>query len=186
MLKTIEWRDRALCFLDQTLLPLQERYVTTSDYRVVAEAIRVLRLRGAPLIGVSAAYGLCLGALEAVQFHRAGFFRFLDHVDQELRKTRPTAVNLFWALDRMKKIWQGEEALGTSPEMVVERLIVEARTIEEEDILTNERIAQFGAQLLADGDRILTHCNAGALACVRWGTAVGTIHWAFLREGKRI
>jgi len=186
MLRTIEWREGALSFLDQTLLPLEERYVTTSNYRVVAEAIKVLRLRGAPLIGVSAAYGLCLGALEALKCHREEFFRFLAQVDRELRGTRPTAVNLFWALDRMKNIWQAMEAQKVSPEAVVERLITEARVMEEEDIRTNEQIARFGAQLFCDGDRILTHCNAGALACVQWGTALGTIHWAFLREGKRL
>lgn len=186
MIRTIKWENNALCFLDQTLLPLEERYVTTSDYRVVAEAIRRLQVRGAPLIGVAAAYGLCLGALEAAGLDREGFFRFLARVDGELRGTRPTAVNLFWALDRMGKVWRSLEAQEASVDTVVERLIKEAQAMEEEDVCTNERIARFGAQLFADGDRILTHCNAGALACVQWGTALGTIHWAFLKEGKRL
>ncbi|MGQ9473403.1 MAG: S-methyl-5-thioribose-1-phosphate isomerase [Candidatus Caldatribacteriaceae bacterium] len=186
MFKTIEWNDGQLSFLDQTLLPLQEVYITTSDYRVVAEAIRSLRLRGAPLIGVSAAYGLCLGALEGIQVHPKEFISFLEQVDGELRRTRPTAVNLFWALDRMKSVWQKMAAGGKSPKEIVEKLIVEAQSIEREDALMNERIAKFGAQLLADGDRVLTHCNAGALACTQWGTALGVIYWAFLREGKKL
>lgn len=186
MFKTIEWNDGQLSFLDQTLLPLQEVYITTSDYRVIAEAIRSLRLRGAPLIGVSAAYGLCLGALEGMQLHPKEFISFLEQVDRELRKTRPTAVNLFWALDRMKNVWQTMAARDESPEKIAKQLIVEAQAIEREDTLMNERIAQFGAQLLVDGDRVLTHCNAGALACTQWGTALGAIYWAFLREGKRL
>ncbi|MEN3186035.1 MAG: S-methyl-5-thioribose-1-phosphate isomerase [Atribacterota bacterium] len=186
MVRTIQWENNTLCFLDQTLLPLEERYVTTSDYRVVAEAIRKLQVRGAPLIGVAAAYGLCLGALEASCLNREEFFHFLARVDEELRGTRPTAVNLFWALDRLKKLWHSLEGQGASVEVVVEGLIKEAQTMEEEDVSTNQRIAQLGAQLFADGDRVLTHCNAGALACVQWGTALGTIHWAFLKEGKRL
>ncbi len=186
MLKHIEWNGRNLRFLDQTRLPLEEYFIETADYRVVAEAIRKLQLRGAPLIGVSAAYGVCLGAIEALGDSRERFFASLEKVDEELRSTRPTAVNLFWALDRMKRIWQTLQARDEAPQKVVEELLEEAHHIAREDEETNEKIARYGAQLFQDGDRILTHCNAGALACSAWGTALGAITWAFVKEGKRV
>ena len=186
MLKTIEWKSDRVNFLDQKLLTLEEKYIETDNYRVVVEAICSLSLRGAPLIGVSAAYGICLGALEAEKERSEQFYDFLEMVDQSLRATRPTAVNLFWALNRMKKVWKETEKQGFSPRNCTERLIQEAQTIHEEDIKTNQQIAQNGSKLIENHDRILTHCNAGALACSAWGTALGVIYWASIHEGKTL
>lgn len=183
MIQSLEWKGRALRFLDQTRLPREEVYIETGDYRDVVEAIKTLRIRGAPLIGVAAAYGFCLGALEGLKSD--DFFSFLHQVDRDLRTTRPTAVNLFWALERMKSIWLPPQGEGDWEE-IVERLIAEARAIERENVSVSERIARCGAGLLQDGDRVLTHCNTGPLACGGWGTALGAIFWAVHREGKRI
>ncbi|WP_438316574.1 S-methyl-5-thioribose-1-phosphate isomerase [Candidatus Caldatribacterium sp. SIUC1] len=183
MLQALEWKGRMLRFLDQTRLPREEVYIETEDYRDVVEAIKALRIRGAPLIGVAAAYGVCLGAFEALKSD--DFFAFLREVDADLRATRPTAVNLFWALDRMQRIWLPGES-EEDWEDIVERLVEEAKTIDRENALLSERIARFGAGLLADGDRVLTHCNTGPLACGGWGTALGAILWAVQREGKRL
>lgn len=182
-LRALEWKGKSLRFLDQTRLPREEVYVETEDYRDVVEAITCLRIRGAPLIGVAAAYGLCLGAFEGLKSE--DFFSFLEQVDRELRSTRPTAVNLFWALDRMRAVWSQGSALGDWEE-VVDRLVAEARAIDAENAATSERIARFGAALLEDGDRVLTHCNTGPLACGGWGTALGAILWAVHKEGKKL
>ena len=184
MIRPIEWKENTLRYLDQTLLPAQEIFIETKDFREVAEAIRSLRIRGAPLIGIGAAYGLCLGALEGI--NKSNFYSFLEKVDLTLRSTRPTAVNLFWALDRMKKIWQEAQKKGVTPKEACSELIEEAMEIEREDEATNQKIAEFGASLIQDGDVILTHCNAGALACGAWGTALGAIYWARLKEGKKV
>jgi methylthioribose-1-phosphate isomerase len=185
MLKAVEWKGETFRFLDQTLLPLEEVYIETSDYREVEEAIRQLKIRGAPLLGVTAAYGLCLGALEGEKGKVGDFFSFLEKVDVDLRTSRPTAVNISWALDRLKKIWE-QDMEDWSPRQVVNSLIDEAKKIEEEDYKNNENIARYGAQLLQDEDRVLTHCNTGSLACSGWGTALGAISWAVLQEGKKI
>ncbi|MCS7242738.1 S-methyl-5-thioribose-1-phosphate isomerase [Candidatus Caldatribacterium sp.] len=182
-LRALEWKGRSLRFLDQTRLPREEVYVETEDYRDVVEAIKRLRIRGAPLIGVAAAYGLCLGAFEGLKSE--DFFSFLEQVDHELRSTRPTAVNLFWALDRMRIVWSVRN-VSEDWEEVVDRLVAEAKAIDAENALTSERIACFGATLFEDGDRVLTHCNTGPLACGGWGTALGAILWAVHKEGKRI
>jgi len=186
MLKTIEWKNNRIIFLDQKRLPLEEKYVETDDYRVIAEAIRSLRLRGAPLIGVSAAFGVCLGAIEGLRNHPDHYYQFLEKVDQSLRITRPTAVNLFWALNRIKKIWKDAKEQRLVPEICTERLIQEAMLIHEEDSRINQQISQHGAQLIENNDKILTHCNAGALACSAWGTALGVIYWAVAQEGKTV
>lgn len=182
-LQALEWKGRSLRFLDQTRLPREEVYIETEDYRDVVEAIKSLRIRGAPLIGVAAAYGLCLGAFEGLKSE--DFFAFLKRVDRELRATRPTAVNLFWALDRLRAVWTGE-GVSSDWEEVVDRLVAEARAIDTENAAVSERIAHFGATLLADGDRVLTHCNTGPLACGGWGTALGAILWAVHKEGKKL
>ncbi len=186
MFKTIEWKNGQVRFLDQRQLPLKEFFIETNDFRVVAQAISNLGLRGAPLIGVGAAYGMALGAQEGLKIHLDRFYSFLESVDQTLRSTRPTAVNLFWALDRMKKIWKDAEKQGVSPKKCAEELIEEAITIHNEDIETNQNIAKQGASLVEDQDAILTHCNAGALACSAWGTALGVIYWAALQERKKL
>ncbi|MCX6089717.1 MAG: S-methyl-5-thioribose-1-phosphate isomerase [Candidatus Atribacteria bacterium] len=185
-LKTIEWNERTVTFLDQTRLPGEQVYCTTGDFRVVAEGIRSLRLRGAPLIGVSAAYGICLGAMESMEKGKTEFYRNLEAIDALLRSTRPTAVNLFWALDRMKKIWSTCRDRNRTLEEGGQLLIEEAKKIENEDRETNEQIARHGSRIIRDGDRILTHCNAGALACSAWGTALGVIYWAVEKDRKTI
>ena len=186
MFKTIEWKNFQVRFLDQRQLPLEEKFIETNDFRVVADAISNLGLRGAPLIGVGAAYGMALGAQEGLNTHSDQYFSFLENVDQTLRSTRPTAVNLFWALDRMKKIWKNAEKQGVSPSNCTKKLVEEAITIHDEDIETNQNIAKQGSSLIEDQDAILTHCNAGALACSAWGTALGVIYWAALQDGKKL
>jgi methylthioribose-1-phosphate isomerase len=159
----IEWRDGALRILDQTLLPAEIRYVETDDYAVVAAAIRRLAVRGAPLIGIAAGYGLALAARSDLDLTLAA---------DELRATRPTAVNLAWAIDRVLRA--GAVAAGD-----------EAIRIHEEQIAADARIGELGAALIADGATVLTHCNAGSLATGGIGSALGVIktaHW----QGKRV
>jgi methylthioribose-1-phosphate isomerase len=159
----IEWRPEGkVRFLDQTLLPHEEVWIETADYHVIAEAIRRLQVRGAPLIGVAAAYALALAA-------RAG--EPLEAAARELRSTRPTAVNLAWALDRCLHAIDGL----TDSSAITERLAWEAICIHEEDIEANRRIGAYGAELLRDRSTVLTHCNAGSLATGGYGTALGVI-----------
>jgi methylthioribose-1-phosphate isomerase len=159
----IEWLAEGKArFLDQTLLPHEEVWIETADYRIIAEAIRRLQVRGAPLIGVAAAYALALAA-------RAG--EPLEAAAGELRSTRPTAVNLAWALDRCLRTIDGLSDLA----QITERLTLEAISIHEEDIEANRRIGAYGAELLRDQSTVLTHCNAGSLATGGYGTALGVI-----------
>ena len=168
----IEWlAEGKVRFLDQTLLPHEETWIETGDYRVVAEAIRRLQVRGAPLIGIAAAYGLALASAAGEDIQRAA---------DELRATRPTAVNLAWALDRSLRAIDGL----ADPAECRKRLADEAVTIHKEDIAANHRIGDYGAKLLGNDDQsILTHCNAGALATGGYGTALGVIRSA--QEGGR-
>jgi len=172
--RPIEWRpEGTVRYLDQTLLPQQEVWNETADYRVVAEAIRRLEVRGAPLIGIAAAYGLALaarGLFDASRF-REGLAAAADY----LNATRPTAVNLSWALSRCLR---AVDSLA-DPEAVRERLTAEAIAIHEEDIAANLRIGRHGAALLPHGARVLTHCNAGALATGGYGTALGVVRASF-------
>ena len=152
-------------YLDQTGLPQEEAWTETSDYRVIAEAIRRLEVRGAPLIGISAAYALALAAHAGDNIESAAV---------ELRATRPTAVNLAWALDRCLNAVHGLR----NPGEVRERLTTEAIAIHEEDIAANRRMGAHGTALLLEGSRVLTHCNAGALATGGYGTALGVVQSA--------
>jgi methylthioribose-1-phosphate isomerase len=163
----IKWLlEGKVCFLDQTRLPHEEIWLETGDYQVVAEAIRRLQVRGAPLIGVAAAYALALAACAGEP---------LDAAAAELRSTRPTAVNLSWALDRCLRSIDGV----AQPQEIRKRLIREATAIHKEDIAANRRIGEYGAKLLGnDAQSILTHCNAGALATGGYGTALGVIRSA--------
>jgi methylthioribose-1-phosphate isomerase len=153
-------------FLDQALLPNEERWIETDDYRVIAEAIRHLQVRGAPLIGIAGAYGLALATSAGEDIEAAA---------AELRSTRPTAVNLSWALDRCLRAIAGL----TRPDAVRERLAAEAIAVHEEDIEANHRIGELGATLLGSENAVLTHCNAGALATGGYGTALGVIRSAY-------
>ena len=161
-MEAIRWRDNALYLLDQTRLPESEYWKRYTDYREVAKAIRTMVVRGAPAIGIAAAYGYCLAALQG---------RDLKEAKNLLAASRPTAVNLFWALDRMEKT---ADRCGGDPE----QLISEARLIHREDIMMNSNLGRFGAEVVPEGARILTHCNAGALATGGYGTALGVIRAA--------
>ena len=243
---TISWRDNAVVMIDQKALPLAERYVTCADYREVIAAINDLTVRGAPAIGVAAAMGIALGALHLPDSPSEEFRRAFDEICAQFAATRPTARNLFWAIERMKRCFAsvfgptGEmppvstsggrsgkrvprggwplpeacfltdgaasrlftarrlrSAAGKDPETAVaetgsdpwrgirEALIAEAIRIGEEDIAINGRLGQNGRNLISDGTRILTHCNAGALATAGYGTALGVIRAAY-EEGKKI
>ena len=169
----IRWKGTALALLDQTRLPVEEVWDDYTDYRAVAEAIRRLVVRGAPAIGISAAYAVCLAALEHQD--RPGDFRpGLEAALETLAASRPTAVNLFWALDRMRGVL---EAQGWNPQ-AIPALIREAEAIHREDIAMNRKIGKHGASLVPKGARILTHCNAGAIATGGYGTALGVVRAA--------
>ena len=128
---------------------------------------------------------MALGAQEGLNTHSDQYFSFLENVDQTLRSTRPTAVNLFWALDRMKRFGKMQKN-KVYHQVIAQKLVEEAITIHDEDIETNQNIAKQGSSLIEDQDAILTHCNAGALACSAWGTALGVIYWAALQDGKKL
>lgn len=169
----IRWKGTALALLDQTRLPVEEVWDDYTDYRAVAEAIRRLVVRGAPAIGISAAYAVCLAALEHQD--RPGDFRpGLEAALETLAASRPTAVNLFWALDRMRGVL---EAQGWTPQ-AIPALIREAEAIHREDIAMNRKMGKHGASLVPKGARILTHCNAGAIATGGYGTALGVVRSA--------
>ncbi len=177
MIETIQWTDAGVVMIDQTLLPRQEVYVTCTDHLQVADAIRSMVIRGAPAIGVAAAMGIALGMRNAQS--PAEF----DGICEAIRSTRPTAVNLFWAIERMRRVFAESSAL-TLTEMR-ERLIAEAVQIRLEDIAINQCIGKNGAPLIPDGKTVLTHCNAGALATAGYGTALGVIR-AAVASGKKI
>lgn len=182
-MQSITWQGNSLLLLNQTLLPNQVVYIECHDYRRVAEAIRRLEVRGAPAIGAAAAFGMVLGAQELLA-HGQNFFDGLREIAAELRSTRPTAVNLFWAIDRMLSVASrfSHEALVAT---IVDALEKEAVAIAAEDEAVNRKIAGYGASLFCDSPRtvVLTHCNAGALATVAFGTALGIIRQAW-KMGK--
>ncbi len=180
---TMEWTGDELLLIDQRKLPLEEIYNSYKDYRGVAEAIKTMVVRGAPAIGATAGFGYALGIKEVIGKVK-DFDQLLEEmkkVKEVLAKTRPTAVNLFWALDRMEKALKEYGKVEGAPERMEE----EAMKIAEEDIEINKAIGKYGAELVKDGAKILTHCNAGALATVDYGTAVGVIRAAH-EQGKKI
>lgn len=186
MIKTIEWTDEGIRMLDQRLLPSEEKYLMLRSYEEVAEAIKRMVVRGAPAIGVSAAMGLALGAGQSVGTSVADLEDDFDYMCQVMSETRPTAVNLFWAIERMRETFRREKSSTQEPEKIKARLVEEAQNIFREDIEANRALGRFGAELLADGDTVLTHCNAGALATAGdYGTALGVIRGA-IDAGKRI
>lgn len=186
MIKTIEWTDEGIRMLDQRLLPAEEKYLMLRSYEEVAEAIKKMVVRGAPAIGVSAAMGLALGASQSVGTSVADLEDDFDYMCQVMSETRPTAVNLFWAIERMRQTFLREKTSTRALEEVKARLVEEALNIFREDIEANRALGRFGAELLSDGDTVLTHCNAGALATAGdYGTALGVIRGA-IDAGKRI
>jgi methylthioribose-1-phosphate isomerase len=160
-MKTMYWKDNHLFLIDQTQLPDKTVYVECKTYQDVIHAIKTLMVRGAPAIGIAAAFAMVLADLAGEN---------LEKVSEEVKASRPTALNLFWAVDRVLK---------------ADSILDEALKMFDEDILTNQAIGKYGAKVIDDGDTILTHCNAGALACVDYGTALGVIR-AASNEGKRI
>jgi methylthioribose-1-phosphate isomerase len=178
---TIEWREDRVVMIDQRKLPLEEVYVECRTEEEVARAIETMVIRGAPAIGVAAAYGVTLGVMSAGP--TAEVDRQFDRIVERLARTRPTARNLFWALERMKRVHAENRLLPCGALGL--RLLREAQAIEAEDLEMNKKIGSFGKDLIADGDSVLTHCNAGGLATAGYGTAIGIIRAAF-EEGKKI
>jgi len=177
----IAWRSGTLYLLDQTLLPREETWIRCDTTELVADAIYRLAVRGAPAIGVAAAYGLVVGLQEKPG---AELRQRFQEVSDTLRGTRPTAVNLGWALDRGREVF--DSVVDQGREAALDKLLIWAKRVHEQDLATNLRIGEHGATLFEAGDRVLTHCNAGALATAGHGTAVGVIHssWAQGRLGK--
>lgn len=170
----IRWEHNTLCLLDQTRLPAAEVWLHCTDYRQAAQAIRTMVVRGAPAIGIAAAYAMVLAAREGAE--APDFSAFMARAKSLLAASRPTAVNLFWALDRMERCWE-----ASGPDLL--RLEQEAQAIHREDLEMNRAMGRHGAELVPQGARILTHCNAGALATGGYGTALGVIRAAHA-QGK--
>ena len=186
MIKTIEWTDEGVRMLDQRLLPTEEKYLMLRSYEEVAEAIKKMVIRGAPAIGVAAAMGLALGASQSVGTSIADLEDDFDYMSRVMSETRPTAVNLFWAIERMRARLRRAKAETDDVEEAKRQLVDEALKIFGEDIASNRRLGRFGGELIEDGATVLTHCNAGALATAGdYGTALGVVRGA-LDMGKRV
>jgi methylthioribose-1-phosphate isomerase len=187
MIKTVEWTSEGVRMLDQRLLPNEEKYLTLRSYEEVADAIKQMAVRGAPAIGVSAAMGLALGASQSVGTSIADLEFDFNFMCKVMEATRPTAVNLFWAVERMRGVIAKAKKEGLRDvEDVKQRLTEEALLIYNEDIEANRAIGLFGGELIPDGATVLTHCNAGALATAGdYGTALGVVRGA-IAAGKRV
>lgn len=186
MIIPVKWSDEGVLMLDQRLLPTEEKWLTLKTYTDVADGIRDMVVRGAPAIGVSAAYGVALGAKQFVGTNMVDFEDEIDYIGEVLAKTRPTAVNLFWAIDEMKKTFAQAKSAGKTISEIKDILLEKAKAIHDEDIEAQRLIAEFGGELLENDSTVLTHCNAGALATGGvWGTALGVIRGA-VNQGKSI
>jgi methylthioribose-1-phosphate isomerase len=185
MIPTLAWTADGVRFLDQTKLPLEESYVLATTYEQVADAIVTMVVRGAPAIGVSAAYGVALGVLRTSAASVSDFAPEFDEICARLAATRPTAVNLFWAIDRMKRLFATLVASGATLAQIKGKILAEAHAMYEEDIAACKAMGAFGGALLPEEGGVLTHCNAGALATCGYGTALGVIRSA-VEQGKRI
>ncbi|HEY6045242.1 MAG TPA: S-methyl-5-thioribose-1-phosphate isomerase [Pyrinomonadaceae bacterium] len=187
MIKTVEWTKDGVSMLDQRLLPTEEKYLMLRSYDEVAEAIQKMVVRGAPAIGVSAAMGLALGATQSVGTSLADLEFDFKYMCEVMGATRPTAVNLFWAIERMRAVIKKARAEKiVDVEEVKQRLVDEAIAIYNEDIASNRALGRFGAELIPDNSTVLTHCNAGALATAGdYGTALGVIRGA-IDAGKHV
>jgi len=174
MVETIQWTDAGVVMIDQTRLPREQKFVTCRTYLELADAIKTMVIRGAPAIGVAAAMGVALGVQEGADF---------ETVCKTLAATRPTAVNLFWGIERMKRVYAALQ--DVQPEERVHRMVEEAKQVRLEDIAICEAIGRHGEPLVPDGKTVLTHCNAGALATAGYGTALGVIR-AAVSSGKKI
>jgi len=183
MIPTVEWKNGIVMMLDQTKLPIEVVYNECRDYQTVAKGIKDLWVRGAPAIGVSAAMGLALGArqIEASSFDE--FWPKFEAVCAEMAATRPTAVNLFWAIERVKRFVQANKNKGLDALRTM--LVEESQRMHDEDIATNRKMGAYGAVFVEDGDTLITHCNAGSIATAGYGTAEGVMR-AAVEAGKKI
>jgi methylthioribose-1-phosphate isomerase len=183
MIQTLEWTKSGVVFIDQTKLPTEEVYVTCTTHQQVADAIRNMVVRGAPAIGVAAAMGIALGVKNSKAENGADLKKDLDQICETIRQTRPTAVNLFWAIRRMTEKF---ESLRIRPiAQIQQALIEESQRMHAEDIAANQAMGRHGATLMPSSGGVLTHCNAGALATAGYGTALGVIR-AAVEAGKKI
>jgi len=185
MIKTIEWTGEGVVMIDQRLLPGEEVYPIFRTCEEVAQAIEQMVIRGAPAIGVAAAMGLALGLKQSNAAGDAEVEKEFDQMCRRMARTRPTAVNLFWAIERMRWRFNRSRKDGDSLDQIRSALIQEASLIYEEDIDSNRKMGAFGAELIPEGATVLTHCNAGALATAGFGTALGVIR-AAVESGKHI
>ncbi len=185
MIPTLTWTPEGVRFIDQTRLPLEESYVLATTYEQVAEVIVTMVVRGAPAIGVTAAYGVALGALRSKAATLDEFAPEFETICSRLAGTRPTAVNLFWAIDRMKELFARLRAAHANMADVKEKFLAEAHAMYDEDIAACKTMGAFGGALLPQEGGVLTHCNAGALATCGYGTALGVIR-AAVEQGKQI
>jgi methylthioribose-1-phosphate isomerase len=181
VLRTVEWKNNSVIMIDQTKLPNNLEFVTYTDYNEVANAIRNLVVRGAPAIGVSGAFGLALAALQSNSTTKENLISDLQKAKQILFETRPTAVNLAWGLEQIMKVAES----GNSVDEIKDHVITAAKDMADEDIEINKTMGKFGSELFDNNDIIMTHCNAGALATVAYGTALGVIR-ATKESGKNV
>jgi methylthioribose-1-phosphate isomerase len=182
MIPSIEWIDNKVKMIDQTLLPHELKFLEFDNYRDVAKSIKAMNIRGAPAIGVAAAMGMALATIEYKELTKERFIKSMEEAANVIRNTRPTASNLFWAVNR---IWKIISTFPDVPSNISELVIEEAKIMAQEDINVNKGIGKNGAELLKDGDVVLTHCNAGSLATVQYGTALAPVR-AAIEAGKRI
>ena len=185
MIPTLTWTPEGVRFIDQTRLPLEESYVLATTWEEVAHVIVTMVVRGAPAIGVSAAYGIALGALHSKAESAERFAPEFERICAGLAATRPTAVNLFWAIDRMKELFVRMHRDGASMDQIQRVILAEAHAMYAEDIAACKSLGAHGAELMPEEGGVLTHCNAGALATCGYGTALGVIR-AAVERGKRI
>lgn len=185
MILTLEWTPDGVRFIDQTKLPLEESYVLATTYQQVADVIVTMVVRGAPAIGVSAAMGVALGAKQTDALTTEEFAPEFARICDKLASTRPTAVNLFWAIDRMKALFARLQSQGAALDDVKQALLEESLAMYEEDIVSCKAIGVHGADLMPEEGGVLTHCNAGALATCGYGTALGVIRGA-VERGKHV
>ncbi len=183
MIPSIEWtEENTVKMIDQTVLPFELKFLELNDYRDVAHSIKIMNIRGAPAIGVAAAMGMALATIEYKILPKKDFITSMEEAANLIQSTRPTASNLFWAVNRMLKIIT---SVPDDPPNISELVIEEAKIMAQEDINVNKNIGKNGAKLLADNDIVLTHCNAGSLATVQYGTALAPVRSA-IEQGKRI
>lgn len=179
MIPSIEWVDNKVKMIDQTILPHELKFLEFDDYRDVANSIKVMNIRGAPAIGAAAAMGMALATIEYKDLPKDEFFKKMEEAADHMKAARPTASNLFWAVNRIMNIVN--QSSGT-PQEISEEIIEEAQLVAQEDINVNKNIGKHGAEVLDDGDTVLTHCNAGSLATVQYGTALAPVRAAIEQD----